>query len=169
MSSTPRASPSLLEPDGVHCASCSAQHSWRVSATAHWQGLRRSVNRLAMHKGVASLTATPPTGHRSIRWAAGLDFFETKVAFAGAFAKLVLGSALQALAGFPMEHAALLDQAQFLRAVLPPSALGTKYVSIAARLEAARWSSTVVSSTSSPSRGVQIRRARPTPMSRPPG
>jgi len=122
-----------------------------------------------MHKGVASLTATPPTGHRSIRWAAGLDFFETKLAFAGAFAKLVRGSALQALAGFPMEHAALLDQAQFLRAVLPPSALGTKYVSIAARLEAARWSSTVVSSTSSPSRGVQIRRARPTPMSRPPG
>jgi len=52
---------------------------------------------------------------------AGLDLFGSKAAFAGAFAKLVRGSALQALAGLPIEHATQLDDAQFLTRVLTTS------------------------------------------------
>src|SRR5262245_58050704 len=58
MSSTPRASPLLLEPDGT---SRPAQHLWRVAAAEHRQGSRRSANRLAI---VVSSTSSPSRGMR---------------------------------------------------------------------------------------------------------
>jgi hypothetical protein len=48
----------------------------------------------------------------------GLDLFGSENAFARAFAKLVRGSALQALAGFQMDANAALDDRQFLSVVL---------------------------------------------------
>src|SRR5262245_6879774 len=49
---------------------------------------------------------------------AGLDLFGSKNAFARAFAKLVRGSALQALAGFDKNGSSQLDDHRFLRSVL---------------------------------------------------
>jgi hypothetical protein len=49
---------------------------------------------------------------------AGLDLFGSKRAFAQAYAKLVRGSALQALTGFPMDANTSLEDHQFLSAVL---------------------------------------------------
>ena len=52
---------------------------------------------------------------------AGLDLFGSKAAFAGAFAKLVRGSALQALAGFQTDANTPLEDRQFLGVVLSAS------------------------------------------------
>jgi hypothetical protein len=56
---------------------------------------------------------------------AGLDLFGSKHAFARAFANLVRGSALQALAGFQMDANAPFDDRQFLGVVL--SAPGDRF------------------------------------------
>jgi len=52
---------------------------------------------------------------------AGLDIFGSNKAFAEAFAKLVRGSALQALAGFNIEANAVLEDGEFLSEVLRAS------------------------------------------------
>jgi hypothetical protein len=49
---------------------------------------------------------------------AGLDLFGSEKAFAGAFSKLIRGSALQALAGFDKDGSTQLDDRPFLRTVL---------------------------------------------------
>ena len=59
---------------------------------------------------------------------AGLDLFGSKHALARAFAKLIRGSALQALAGFQMDANASLEERQFLSAVL--SAPGDRFPAV---------------------------------------
>ena len=59
---------------------------------------------------------------------AGLDLFGSKNAFAQGFAKLVRGSALQALAGFQMDSNAPLEDRQFLSVVL--SAPGDRFPAV---------------------------------------
>ncbi len=59
---------------------------------------------------------------------AGLDLFGSKHAFAQCFAKLVRGSALQALAGFQMDSNPPLEDRQFLSIVL--SAPGDRFPAV---------------------------------------